>query len=321
MSEEIKRTKQLEVGKTVIATITGKVDNAYSVVPVLYGNICENMIDGEIKQIREDTYDRYLDSFFESEEGKEYIIPTARERAEAKVFIKNKLLAYDEKLAKQRQEELEKAKIREEDNKRLDELYEVKRNDSEPETPTSEQAVQSEDAPVIIPQSVDVPTPILSNEDEDDEDEVEEKKHKIGRKKKKDKKKSPKKKKPVVVEEDDNGDDDEDEKPNTDYAGLKKLVIVAIVINLLSTIGLVAMFLFGDSLKANVMSYSNVGELTINGTTYTVPLSTVNVQDGETNIVFYAITTRNDEGVISHDAYPVGEWTVSTEGVVIQETK
>ena len=48
--EEPKRTKNLEVGKTVIAVVTGKVNGRWNSVPVLYGNLCQNYVNGEIKK-------------------------------------------------------------------------------------------------------------------------------------------------------------------------------------------------------------------------------------------------------------------------------
>lgn len=304
MSEENTRTKQLQVGRTVISNRMGKVKGRYQQVSVLYGNLCEDLVDGVPKQLREDIYDKLLNDFLMSEEGQEYIIPTKDEMLEAKISVKNKLLDYMAYQEKKEKEEEEKAKVRQQDEKRLDDLHGIKREDDKSEQVSTEKQDIKEEDTSIKTESI--------NDVNETEVKQEKKKRKLFKKKKKVKEDKPEDKNDELIFIEDITDDKENVK--ADNKKPSKALLILIIINIICTIGLVILFLFGDIVKANIMSNFNMGELVINESTYVVPLSSIDVKDGETGIVFYAITTENNEGVISHDAYPIGEWVVNSQG-------
>ena len=49
-------------------------------------------------------------------------------------------------------------------------------------------------------------------------------------------------------------------------------------------------------------------QISINGTTYDVPLADINVEDGESKILVYGFTTSKKDGQLSQSAVPLGEF-------------
>jgi hypothetical protein len=51
-------------------------------------------------------------------------------------------------------------------------------------------------------------------------------------------------------------------------------------------------------------------QISINGTTYDVPLADINVEDGESKILIYGFTTSKKDGQVTQSAVPLGEFKV-----------
>ena len=98
----------------------------------------------------------------------------------------------------------------------------------------------------------------------------------------------------------------------------------------LLTLGLVGFMMFRSMTSASAddpateapQVFEGEGTLNINGTEYSVPLSTIKIENGQTKTVFYAIETSLDEnGEPSADAYPIGTWVFDSSNVnMSQET-
>lgn len=304
--EGIERTKDLVVGKTVIAQVTGKVNGRWQSVPVLYGNLCQNYVNGDIKQIREDVYDKYVQEFLESDEGKEYKIPTKEQLRQAKIAIKNQISEYyDREEAKKKAAE-EQAKKRAEDEARMKALQSGAEEEPEPEPEEEpEPEIPAEPEPQPEPEPEPEPEPVY--EEPEKEPYVE-----------------PVQEEPVREYQQPVYEEPAYDEMH-DYSGaaagelrsVKNLQIVMTILMVLSLLANVAFTLFGDRIKERSLASAGVGELVVNGETYEVPLSTLEVDPGETKTVFYAITTTNKDGTVTYEAYPVGEWIINEKGALV----
>ena len=81
---------KMQPGVTKIANIEGKVNGMFRTMGLYYGNVTNyKSEDGIPKRVGEEFYDRKLDEFLDSEEGKQYAVPTEEERIEAVAYVKN----------------------------------------------------------------------------------------------------------------------------------------------------------------------------------------------------------------------------------------
>ena len=95
----------------------------------------------------------------------------------------------------------------------------------------------------------------------------------------------------------------------------KTWIVIMILLTLINIGATVAIGLFGGILREMSMSRLGMGELSINGETYSVPLSEIKIENGESKTVFYAITSANKDGEVKTEAYPIGEWKITSEKV------
>lgn len=334
--EEVQRTKDLKVGETVIATVTGKVNNRWQSVPVLYGNLCKNYVNGEIKQIREDVYDNYVQEFLQSDDGKEYRIPTKEQLQQAKIEMKNQISDfYSREEAKKKAAE-EQAKRRAEDEARIERMKGNIPDEEEPEQAPSEEPEQPQEEPQPAEQPAEEP----AEEETEFEEDYQPRWKRFGRRREQQPEEEPQyeeepQQEPEEPEHSDSGsgymtEHDYMREAGYDHEGyedvaavrpqdLKFIKIMLTVLSVLMFLGIAAgvgLTLFGDQLRGISLANSGAGELTVNGEKYVVPLSTVEVQEGESKTVFYAITTVNENGTITYKAYPIGEWLIGADGVV-----
>lgn len=128
------------------------------------------------------------------------------------------------------------------------------------------------------------------------------------------------------------GENNEAPVRNVEIPDIKPLKIFGMASMILSllTLGLVGFMMFRSMTSASAEDpateapqvFEGEGTLNINGTEYSVPLSTIKIENGQTKTVFYAIETSLDEnGEPSADAYPIGTWVFDSSNVnMTQET-
>jgi hypothetical protein len=316
------KKKKLEIGKTVIAEVSGKVNGRYTPIKILYGNLCDSYIEGEIKQLREDIYDKYLQDFLNSEDGQDYETPTREEMLKAKLDIKNQVLDYQEREKARKVEAEAQARRRAEDEARLAALY-----GKEPDTEDDE---EPEAEPVTEPVFEDA-QPEQVFEDDPEEPEEPKKRKSLFRKGKKEEpepeieqepepviSRQPVAERPSYQPQIPEGAVVVDEQA---LSGMKRMLLVLTVLSVLSILATAGMALFGKQIGGSSLTNASTGELNINGETYTVPLSTIEVGEGESKTVFYALTTTNQKGKVETEAYPIGEWIINQSGAVVQPAK
>ena len=100
---------KLQPGVTAIGEVNGKDSNNFiRKFTILYGNVADPVINGEVMHLKADLYKKMLMKFLDSEEGKIYEIPSDEEIEQASIDMLNK-----EEAAKQleRQKEEEEAKL------------------------------------------------------------------------------------------------------------------------------------------------------------------------------------------------------------------
>ena len=81
--------KNLEVTKTKIGEKIGSYKGRYTIFSVYYGNYISPMIENEFVHLKEAEYEELLESFLNSEEGKEYKRPSEKEIREASAAVLN----------------------------------------------------------------------------------------------------------------------------------------------------------------------------------------------------------------------------------------
>lgn len=91
MKKEIQRTKQLEILKTKVGSVTAKkADGTLQAFDVLYGGGMLPWIDGKMKYVSLDKYKKILREFLtETDEGKEYIVPSESQIVADRTFVMN----------------------------------------------------------------------------------------------------------------------------------------------------------------------------------------------------------------------------------------
>lgn len=315
-----KNLKKMQYGVTKIASIEGKVNGTFQNMSLFYGNVTNYKSDDGIpKRVNEEFYNKKLEEFLDSEEGQDYEVPSEDDRAAAVTYIKNYISNTRKEAERRAIEEQVQARLREEDEKRVAKLYGHEDGDddenlySEPEYPQNDEpSDQYEDDSNENEREPE--QQIQETYDEDDEptyDEPEETAYA----------------EPVKpqnffnrgnnrVQFDTPVDDRADRSTARQETGNKKLLVVMSVLMALNLIATVLMGVLGPRLFKQSLSKMNMGELNVNGDVYTIPLSTIDVGDGETKTVFYALTTKNEDGEITNEAYPIGEWVVKGSGLV-----
>ena len=93
-------------------------------------------------------------------------------------------------------------------------------------------------------------------------------------------------------------------KNNTRYRRFKIATIALAVVSVLSLAASGYMFY---RMKQGIVP-EGMTQISINGTTYDVPLADINVEDGESKILLYGFTTSKKEGKIEQSAVPLGEF-------------
>lgn len=130
------------------------------------------------------------------------------------------------------------------------------------------------------------------------------------------------------------GEYDEEENSNPasgrDMVVLKALCAISALFTLLIA-GLLGYFLFTGGIPtaqepaseptAEIPpSFEGEGTLNINGEEYSVPLSTIQIENGQTKTVFYAVqTSLSDSGDVTADAYPIGTWVFESDKVSMEK--
>ena len=93
-------------------------------------------------------------------------------------------------------------------------------------------------------------------------------------------------------------------KNNTRYRRFKIATIALAVVAVLSLAATGYMFY---RMKQGIVP-EGMTQISINGTTYDVPLADINVEDGESKILIYGFTTSKKDGQLSQSAVPLGEF-------------
>ena len=310
--------KKMQYGVTKIANIEGKVNGTFQNMALFYGNVTNyKSEDGIPKRVNEEFYNKKLDEFLNSEEGQEFEVPTEEDRAEAITYIKNYISNTRKEAERRAIEEQVQARLREEDEKRVAKLYghddgnddENLYSDPEYQDDTPEQQQQYDDPYENVEEEPQPQEPYT--EEPEEEPEV------------------PAYTVPVEqpqynpynrndgIQFDEPQAEDRNVRTVVHEGGNNKILLavmtVLLVLNLIAT--LVA-GLLGPKLAKQSLSKMNMGELNVNGEVYTIPLSTIDVGNGETKTVFYALSTKNVDGEIINEAYPIGEWVVKGSGIV-----
>lgn len=310
--------KKMQYGVTKIANIEGKVNGTFQNMALFYGNVTNyKSEDGIPKRVNEEFYNKKLDEFLNSEEGQEFEVPTEEDRAEAITYIKNYISNTRKEAERRAIEEQVQARLREEDEKRVAKLYghddgnddENLYADPEYQDETAEQ--QPYNGPYDDQYEEDPQPQETYTEEPEPEPEM------------------PVYNEPAEqpqynpynrndgIQFDEPQVDDRDVRTVVQEGGNNKiLLIVMTVLMALNLIATLVTGLLGPKLTKQSLSKMNMGELNVNGDVYTIPLSTIDVGDGETKTVFYALSTKNIDGEIINEAYPIGEWVVKGSGIV-----
>ena len=81
-------------GETLIKTIEGRIEGEIRTVRVYYGNYVIPMINGKFKPLKQEAYQKVLNEFLDSKEGKKYDRPDEAEIKEALEEVKRVVEAY-----------------------------------------------------------------------------------------------------------------------------------------------------------------------------------------------------------------------------------
>lgn len=118
--------KELVPGKTVIGQVDGWYEGIYRKFTIFYGNVADQVVGNNVLHLSENKYMEMLKTFLDSDEGRQYRIPSG---AEIKSTIRNMINdetriknAKEEELAREEEERLlkEQAKNEELDKQRME---------------------------------------------------------------------------------------------------------------------------------------------------------------------------------------------------------
>lgn len=118
--------KPLSIGNTKIGTKRGMYNGKYRELSIYYGNYVKPMIDGQFLTMDESAYRQILEDFLNSDEGRQYRIPTEEEYEKAIEVVKDKIA---QRMATQPKPATPAEPIKEED------IKPVKDKDAKPEAP------------------------------------------------------------------------------------------------------------------------------------------------------------------------------------------
>lgn len=114
------------------------------------------------------------------------------------------------------------------------------------------------------------------------------------------------------LDEDDEEDDD-DEYEEEGFGTVQKILLAIVLVLCLGNLGLTAANIFGvfgsDSSTEEVEKTENT--LVINGETYTIQSTPVELADGETKVSVYAIATTNENGTNVNKVIPLGDMNIA----------
>lgn len=114
-------SRELELGKTVIASITGRVKGQPQQFSIYYGNIALPMIDNQYMHLPIDKYKGLIDKFFSDPQNADYIRPTEEQlRADCQkmIDIENESEYGRKKKAEEERKEKEKLEKAQEEERR-----------------------------------------------------------------------------------------------------------------------------------------------------------------------------------------------------------
>ncbi|MBR0419571.1 MAG: hypothetical protein IJI66_10400 [Erysipelotrichaceae bacterium] len=271
LDDEVDDLLELIPGKTQIGTLRGNWNGQHRTMSIMYGNVASPVIDGQVLRLPEDKYMEMLEKFLESEEGLKYRVPTVAETAKA----------IDDMLTLQEEVDRKRAQQEEAERKRKEQEELENRQRAE-----EEQRLEAQKQEELR----------LAQEKEEAEKKEREEKERLEAQKQEELNQER-----LAIEK-------KEQRIKKTAAQAKRRKIAVIVLSALLTLSLLAngfLLLTGMSLRTD-----GTGQLNINGAVYEIPLARLNVENGETKIMLYGISTTNKEGKISNKAIPLGEFTV-----------
>lgn len=90
-NENENKLKKLEIGKTKIGSKRGMFHGEYREFSIYYGNYVQPIVNGEFYEVNEDVYKNMLEDFLNTDEGREYKVPTVQEFEDASAIVKKKI--------------------------------------------------------------------------------------------------------------------------------------------------------------------------------------------------------------------------------------
>ena len=94
---------------------------------------------------------------------------------------------------------------------------------------------------------------------------------------------------------------------NRNNVRYRRFKIVSISLAAVAVLSLAATGYMFYRMKQGIVP-EGMTQISINGTTYDVPLADINVEDGESKILIYGFTTSKKDGQLSQSAVPLGEF-------------
>lgn len=296
--------KKLEVGKTIIDTLVVNNKNNQPVTyKILYGNLAEPKVNGITMHLSDAKYQEMLTNFLRSAEGEDYDPPTAEE-------IEALRKAVEADVAKQKSEMQEAEKRRKvaeakakEDAARAAQEASMNNYSGQSSTRASNSAVRADNADIkILQSSIDALTSQMnsigssianlqinvSGASADDQEESDDE-----------------------YEEDNNG---------SKNVLTNILLVIAIIIGIgscaLSGLSFMKMNSINQSVdkteeKKSDKKETTTNTLVIDGQTYTIESSPVELADGETKVSMYAIATTNEDGKNVNKVIALGDVNIS----------
>ncbi|MBR3252111.1 MAG: hypothetical protein IKF80_10420 [Erysipelotrichaceae bacterium] len=265
---------ELIPGKTQIGTLRGNWNGTHRTMSIMYGNVASPVIDGQVLRLPEDKYMEMLESFLESEEGLKYRVPT---RAESSKAIDDMLTLQEEVDRKRAEkEEAERRRKQQEEQERQRRAEEQKRLEAQREeelrlAQEKQQKEEEERRAKEEQERIDAENRERMNQER------------------------------LALEK-------REQRIKKTAAKAKKRKTALIIVTILLLLSLAANgFLLMTGSPFGSSGAPGIGQLDVNGSTYEVKLSPITVNEGETKIVLYGISSTNKDGTVTNRVIEFGE--------------
>ena len=267
-------------GETTIGTVVSKDNNGLiRDFSIYYGNVASPVVDGNVLHMKEDRYLNMLKTFLETDIGKEYEMPTEEEVKQATIEMLNR-----ETRQKKQKEKKQRGENQESYNPGNEPLQMEQVFENAATEHTTIQPLEAEEIVTII------------DEGEDRSEQENAERIPLRRRSSaKGKLAGHKEKKSISL--------------------LHLILVLALLFSLIANAlqWLVhsgyAQFSFGKTNAGEKTIQS--AEIKINEKEYTIPLKDIELEEGETKIIIYGITTKAENGQIQNTAMPLGEYRIA----------